>query len=776
MPHDSESSAPPLALPLFRRDHPGDDWRFVATAFAVASDRLLTVRHAVDGGQVLKQSDGALVFQSADDSGEWAVALPGNDGAVAEVRVRPGARPPDARLDAVLLELLDSTQVLPPAVLWLDGLDFGQLQRTGLGAVSGVVVGYPGFQPGFPAGWPESGLEPDERLVSQLATPGTRKGAGLVTFRIPEGGLDAGMSGSPVFLDSAYGRFCVGMARLGGERSASATVLGAGSIVAWLKDEVTVPRMEARDLPPEAAAAGLAKVRQKVRSLLVPLLGGGTGGPREAGQRGISLTTEADFIRLFVCLHARRDVAGGPVAQPRIRPDAVRDLYEAARSAWKDTMDLPPFEVAEQGSEGFGRSLVQFTRAAVEKCAGPVRNPEPSAEGEVSEENPIQKELCRYLDLELAAGNQRLNLRDPFWEALRSGRGVVLAGGAGSGKSTVAQFLALALAVPEHRGSESKLSELFETVPGLRGRIPVFLRFRDLNPSLASFDPGAASEAWERGIEQIVSTAWEKLEGGVMRSQLLLIWDGLDELAESARPGFARALVHWTGGLGKGSLSVVTSRPTAYPPADPHQEQPAGQGGSELAPEGWWQFEGFDLWHLEPLDPVQQRELLEGFLAAQGVEDSAERAKTVFEDLRKGRHEDLAKDPLMLAALVRLSEERRRKNEPLTLPSRRAEVYSEIVDLMLYRWEGDRAGAAASGLSWQLQQSGLSESGLREIGPGVLGSERARRFQPVIPRTGTAPGWAFPGFQPGGTGRVGCALGLDPSVGDRSVGPPGVAL
>jgi len=698
--------SPRECFPLFKRQSAEHVWKFMATAFALGPGHLLTARHAVDGRYSRVEDDGGLRFEGVETGFEWAVAVPGKDAEVREVRVRPTERPDDPRLDAVVLEVVEPTERTFEGVIWLAGLTDSELRRTGLGGVAGQVVGYPGSNAAWEAGMPAEWQERDERAMGHMATPGTRAGSGLVTFRVPEGGLDSGMSGGPAFLNSAYGRFCVGMARLGGERAATATVLGAGAILTWLRKDhgsVAVQILESRDLPPEAAAAYLEGIRFRMRTLLVPLLGASTTRNLGAARRELDLRTESEFIRLFVCLHAGPGAEGE--SEPPMRPDAELELYNEVREAYAANIKLSEHaEVVDGGGSELSRSVLQSVRRALTHCAGQERHAEPN-QGDLTQDQHLrQKDYCWRLNEELDDGRRRLHVLDPVWRSICGGRDVVLAGGAGSGKSTVAQFVALALAMPRHRGTESKLRGLFEQAPHLRGRIPVFLRFRDLNGQLGVRRPPPSTALLVEAIESCVVAALGDEVKVLRRESLFLIWDGLDELLESARPAFARGLAAWRQGFGKGTQSLVTTRPTVYPPADP-----------KVTPDavGWFALEGTELWHLKRLDPMQQRELLEGFLSVHGTGDVHKRAEEVFGAIRKGDLGEMAADPLMLAALARLSEERRRNPGTLPLPRHRVDVLSEIIDLMLHRWESDRAGAEEGRLGRALKQAGMAEGDLR---------------------------------------------------------------
>ncbi len=701
--------SPRECFPLFQRQSAEHVWKFVATAFPLGPGHLLTARHAVDGRYSQVEDDGGLRFEGVETGFEWAVAVPGKDGEVREVMVRPTERPDDPRLDAVVLEVVQEEDRIFEGVCWLAGLDDGELQRTGLDTVKGQMVGYRASDPVLNSGWPKTWPKSSRVRITALAADHTQPGTGLERFRLPGGGLDSGMSGGPAFLDSAYGRFCVGMAWLGGLRAGPATVLGADALLTWLRPQIGVRSLESVHLPPEFAADYLKGIRQQVRTLLVPLLGR-RDKVQGAKLREIDLRNEAAFIRLFVCLHAGRgpldgEARSGEAARPR--PEAERELYELVRQSYSSFVQLPEYAVvAAANGTGTGLGILRAVRSAIDHCLGEDRRKEPDG-GTLEDWMQVElKAYSRHLNRELDAGNLRLAIRDPVWQALQTGRDAVLVGRAGSGKSTVAQFLALALALPKHRALEPKLKDVFDQAAGLRGRIPVFLRFRDLNGVLGGLRPQGSLQSKQDAIEGCVRKGLKKIAALVPAERMFVIWDGLDELVEPARSGFAAALADWNQRLGRGAQCLVTSRPTAYPPGDPRVKSES---------DGWWEVPEFDLWHLKPLDPVQQRELLEGFLAIGGNGSAREAARDLFELIRARKLEDLARDPLMLAALARLSEERRRLQPQPPLPRLRADVFSEIIDLMLYRWEGDRADQEEGPLRQALRRARMEEKPLRAL-------------------------------------------------------------
>ena len=714
-------SSIPLVCPLFSRPDTTSPWQRVGTAFRIAPNHLLTARHCLDAKYAQKVGD-YWEFLSFSERAEFAVSWPvsglkNGDNMAREARVVEILRPENPTLDAAVLRIEEGGNGdVPASVVWLDGLDASHLERTGLTKTRVTAHGYPAADPHprVVTHWSRA----KERSWAQLAMFEVSTEDGISMFRLPGGGVAEGMSGGPVMVHSHHGTFCIGLARLGGERAPTATVLGAGAILGWLKGQPGIrsqmPSMDARDLPPECVAEHLGNIRNQVHQLLVPLLDSARENASHVeGSSPIASDDEATFIRVFVSLHARAGAAmDGDAGLPGpggLRPEVERDLYEGYRGGFQlSGHQLPDYKTLKLGekTDAVGSRLLECVRAAVTHCAGPQRHTEP-APGTLNDgQLALCKDMCRSLNDLLDSGAIRLVERPMVWDALQSGHGVVLAGGAGSGKSTVAQFVALALAAPGHRAGEGKLKALFERAELMRGRVPVFLRLRDVRGrwegQVSRNDPRILSNL----IEACVTAALGSVAGQVQRQDLVVIWDGMDELGEDSRPAFAKGLAGWMKEAGKGAFSLVTTRPTAYPPADP-------EGASRLSAD--WCIDGFGLWHLEPLDPMQQRELLLGFLQAFGVTDAETRAGEVFHAIRGGQLEDMAKDPLLLAALVRLARDRWKGPKQEPLPKLRVQVLSETVDLMLYRWEANRAGRNSGPLADALRAAGKQNSWLRDI-------------------------------------------------------------
>ena len=712
------SDPAPAVFPLFFRFEPSAAWEFRGSAFLVAPRRFLTARHCVDWNKwdALKKPaggvpDGEVRFNDIENRGEFSIAVPGKKGRVDHMPVTAIVRPTqDPYLDAAVLSVDDVPSSVPSApVTWLDGLDPGELKRTKLEKAGIRARGYtktsvPGNQ------W----VEPLDMRWDNMAAPQSARQVGLNSFRFPDGGLPEGYSDCPVLVESEYGTFCIGIGWRGGLMKGPATALGSGRILRWLSQEEAglhqqMPSLAAQDLPPEGAARQLKRVRDTVRQLLVPLLRDGATGRKDGGRGELTLNSEADFIRLFVCLHARPDVPTRDDFQAQgeqLRSEVERSVYDLFRSQRATFDPLPPYEDAVASiTTSFH---VKVIRAAVNRLTASGPQPPVSQQALSEVEANWANGVEVYLSLRLADGLERLVWRPLVWEALKSPPGAVLVGGAGSGKSTVAQFFALAMAVLEHRVRESKLRDLFSQAPHLRGRVPVFLRFRDLGENLRRLatvnSPTDAAETIAEVVRQACQVrgqtgddSWPDAKG------LVVIWDGLDELDTAARKSFASGLSAWCRGEGSGAFCLVTTRPTAYATARTSDEKAC-------------RIEGFPVWHIEKLDPMQQRQMVEGFLRAFGGEDVATRTTQVFEAVRTGQSSKLAEDPLMLAGLVRLAHERKKRGMETPLPGRQMGVLSELVDLMLHRWDDDKSGTSVLGkLAQALDACGRTTHWLRGI-------------------------------------------------------------
>nr|WP_272920506.1 DNA/RNA helicase domain-containing protein [Streptomyces sp. SID5910] len=243
---------------------------------------------------------------------------------------------------------------------------------------------------------------------------------------------------------------------------------------------------------------------------------------------------------------------------------------------------------------------------------------------------------------------------------------VCLRGEAGSGKSTLVRYLAVAAALGE---------PVPDDLEYLRDRVPFVLPLRSMNPDTALAGP----EEWTArtvpalGGEQPPGWATEVLRS---RRGLILI-DGVDEVLEDVR----RHIAPWITAIDRthpGNLWLVTTRPFALP-------------------REWLSSDGFVDRTLLPLDTDGTRALAH---ALQGAAVPAHASPTSFQDLidRLLNNSDLAMlatNPLLCTfiCLALTREDRSDRSLPMT-PS---ELFRALMDMILSRRDKERGVGVRQG-------------------------------------------------------------------------------
>jgi formylglycine-generating enzyme required for sulfatase activity len=269
-------------------------------------------------------------------------------------------------------------------------------------------------------------------------------------------------------------------------------------------------------------------------------------------------------------------------------------------------------------------------------------------------------------------------------------RAVVL-GEAGSGKTTFAHYLAYLLAT----GS----AELPEPLQGL---LPVRLILRNVAATHVPADAaqGSASMLWSALQEDLarklgsagVEGCFEALRARLLASGGFFLLDGLDEVPEAhrRRRTVLEAVAELAQEVGERSRLLVTARPYAY--ADPS-----------------CQLHGFSTLALAPFDEDQvQRFLARWYQAVRGnLHWSPEAADSRSRELAGAVREraylaDLASRPLLLTLMATLH------SSWGHLPEDRADLYEEIVLLLLSRWQEHRKAVAPSGE--EVTEPGISQA------------------------------------------------------------------
>jgi formylglycine-generating enzyme required for sulfatase activity len=251
---------------------------------------------------------------------------------------------------------------------------------------------------------------------------------------------------------------------------------------------------------------------------------------------------------------------------------------------------------------------------------------------------------------------------------------LVLLGDPGAGKSTFVSHLALRLAQAELQGDG------LERLSGwTRGSlVPVHVVLRDLARSPRVSQGGTAAALWDF-VEGMLSEADLAAVAPVLRERLgggaLLLLDGLDEVEVEARRGVLDAVTDFA--LTYQHLPIlVTCRVYAYQ-------------------ESQWQLTAFEQATLSPFDEGRIDHFIGSWYAEvtrmglMSATEAGERAARLREAVRRPDLRALAPNPLLLTMMALLHSSWGR------LPEDRVQLYSEIVELLLARWEQSRLGREA---------------------------------------------------------------------------------
>ena len=277
-----------------------------------------------------------------------------------------------------------------------------------------------------------------------------------------------------------------------------------------------------------------------------------------------------------------------------------------------------------------------------------------------------------YLNLEMASqrggGSPSANRRR-VEEALSDCPRALLRGLAGSGKTTLMQWLAVSAAQ----------NSFPDELAALRGRVPFVLPLRALDAGLPL--PENFLGAVGNVLHGLQPEHWvdRVLRGG--RGMVLI--DGVDEVSESERPGVRRWLLDLVD-LYPRTFFLVTSRPSAV---DVHWLAEVDFAEFNLLPMSRHDVDRFvHRWHdaiLTAVDEPDER------LAVERLRDALRTSLRQKHDLYR-----LATNPLMCALICALHRDR------LThLPERRMELYAAALTMLLVRRDKERAIVVPQGLA-----------------------------------------------------------------------------
>ncbi len=251
---------------------------------------------------------------------------------------------------------------------------------------------------------------------------------------------------------------------------------------------------------------------------------------------------------------------------------------------------------------------------------------------------------------------------------------LVLLGDPGAGKSTFVNYLALRLAQAALKGDG------LELLPGWTRRplVPVRVILRDLAGSPHLSEGGTAAGLWTF-VEETLAEAHLADAAPALRERLderaLLLLDGLDEVEAEARRWVLDAVADFALTY-RHTPILVTCRVYAYQEPD-------------------WRLPGFEETTLVPFDEKRMDHFIAAWytevarLGLMSASEAGERAGRLRDAVRRPDLRVLAPNPLLLTMMALLHSSWGR------LPEDRVQLYSEIVELLLARWEQSRLGHEA---------------------------------------------------------------------------------
>jgi len=283
-------------------------------------------------------------------------------------------------------------------------------------------------------------------------------------------------------------------------------------------------------------------------------------------------------------------------------------------------------------------------------------------------------------------------INTPVLDPIIRTRRLVILGDPGSGKSTLINFLTIALAgarlYPEHPGYLERLNVPSDgnqrAARWIHGPLmPVRIELRELVRDIPKGTRrGTAKLVWNHIEQQLSAQDMEEYAGDLKQllrdGKCLVMFDGLDEIPESTQRAIVRDAITNFADSYDNCHFIVTCRVLSY--ADPEK-----------------QLVGFPAVTLAPLSEAAISTFIENWYStlAQLGRVEPEVAPVKAEELRTAVTDliDLAQNPMLLTVMAVVH------TYLGALPRERARLYNECVNLLLWDWQ--RAKQTGTG-DWQL--------------------------------------------------------------------------